>query len=165
MANEKNLKPVRSKSEAREKGKKGGKASGASRRRHKTMQETVLMVLKQPMDDIGMNKAKRSGVSLEGIDEYDLTAMTGVVLGQVRSAANGNSQAAQNVAEWIDLAAKHKRDALEIEKKQAEIEKLKAEVDRLRAGQNADDDDMVMQFIDGMKGTASGNDPADEETD
>lgn len=124
--------------------KKGGKASGVSRRRHKTLQETVLMITKLPMDDLGIMKAKRSGVDIDSIDEYDLTAMTGMVLGQIRAAANGNSQAAQVVAEWMDLATKHKKDQLEIERLQAEIE-------RLRAGKDVEDDDQVLQFIEGMK--------------
>lgn len=144
MANEKNLRPVRSKSEAREKGKKGGKASGVSRRRHKTLQETVLMISKLPMDDLGIMKARRSGVDIDSIDEYDLTAMTGMVLGQIRAASNGNSQAAQVVSEWMDLATRHKKDQLE-------IQRLQAEIDRLRSGQNAEDDDQVLQFIEGMK--------------
>ena len=146
MANEKNLKPnsERTPRERKELAKKAGKASGVSRRRHKTMQETVLMILKQPMDDIGLNNAKRAGVDLSGIDEYDLTAMTGMILGQVRAAAHGNSQAAQVVADWMDLATKHKKDQLE-------IEKLKAEIERLRAGQDSADDDQVLQFIEGMK--------------
>lgn len=149
MANEKNLKPVRTESEAREKGRKGGKASGASRRRHKSLQETMLMVSKLPLDDIGLNRAKRTGVDITGVDEYDMTALTAVVLGQVRAAANGNSQAAQVVAEWLDLATKHKRDQLE-------IEKLKAEIEKLKSGQGTEDDDMVLQFIRGMR-----NDTAD----
>lgn len=146
MANEKNLKSnsERTPRERKELAKKAGKASGVSRRRHKTMQETVLMILKQPMDDIGLNNAKRAGVDLSGIDEYDLTAMTGMILGQVRAAAHGNSQAAQVVADWMDLATKHKKDQLE-------IEKLKAEIERLRAGQDSADDDQVLQFIEGMK--------------
>ena len=150
MANEKNLKPVRTKSEARERGQKGGRASGASRRRHKTMQETVLMILKQPMDDIGLNNARRAGVDLRGIDEYDLTAMTGMILGQVRAAAHGNSQAAQVVAEWTDLATKHKKDQLE-------IEKLKAEIDRIKMGSGMGDQDSEFlnawkqSIIDGFK--------------
>ena len=37
LANEGNLKPVRTKSEARERGRNGGKASGEARRRKKTM--------------------------------------------------------------------------------------------------------------------------------
>lgn len=144
MANEKNLKPVRTKSEARERGRKGGKASGASRRRHKSLQETMLMVSKLPLDDIGLNRARRTGVKIEDVDGYDMTALTAVVLGQVRAAANGNSQAAQVVAEWMDLATKHKKDQLE-------IEKLKAEIEKLKAGQDSADDDQVLQFIEGMK--------------
>ncbi len=41
MANEKNLKPVRTKSEARERGKKGGEASGKSRREKRTIQNIL----------------------------------------------------------------------------------------------------------------------------
>lgn len=149
MANEKNLEKgkatrIRSGEEAARKGRKGGKASGASRRRHKSLQETMLMVSKLPLDDIGLNRARRTGVKLDDVDEYDMTALTAVVLGQVRAAANGNSQAAQVVAEWMDLATKHKKDQLE-------IEKLKAEIERLRAGQDSADDDQVLQFIEGMK--------------
>lgn len=153
MANEKNLEKgkatrIRSGEEAARKGRKGGKASGASRRRHKSLQETMLMIAKQPLDDIGLNRVRRTGVSLVGVDEYDMTALTAVVLGQVRAAANGNSQAAQVVADWMDLATKHKKDQLE-------IEKLKAEIEKLKAGQGTEDDDMVLQFIRGMKdGTA-----------
>lgn len=44
--NEKNLKPVRSKEEAREKGKRGGKASGEARREKKQFQQAVLAALK-----------------------------------------------------------------------------------------------------------------------
>lgn len=42
MANEKNLKPIRSASEAREKGKKGGVASGKKRREKKTVQKLLI---------------------------------------------------------------------------------------------------------------------------
>lgn len=45
MANENNLKPVRSTSEAREKGKKGGIASGEARRKRKTLKEELLLLL------------------------------------------------------------------------------------------------------------------------
>ena len=154
MANENNLRPVRTKSEAREKGQKGGKASGVSRRRHKSLQETMLMISKLPLDDIGINRAKRSGVDVSQVDEYDMTALTAVVLGQVRAAANGNSQAAQVVAEWMDLATKHKRDQLE-------IEKLKAEIDRLKMGSGMGDQDneflnaWKQSIIDGFKGGES----------
>ena len=45
MANEKNLKPPRTKSEARERGKKGGKKSGEVRRERKALKEQLLLLL------------------------------------------------------------------------------------------------------------------------
>lgn len=51
MANENNLNPVRSENEAREKGKKGGIASGEARRRKKTIRETLEMMLAGQMPD------------------------------------------------------------------------------------------------------------------
>lgn len=47
MANEKNLKPIRTKSEAREKGKNGGIASGIARREKKTVQKILSDYLDQ----------------------------------------------------------------------------------------------------------------------
>ena len=47
MANEKNLKPVRTESEAREKGRKGGIASGEARRKRKTLKEELLLMLSE----------------------------------------------------------------------------------------------------------------------
>lgn len=45
MANEQNLKPVTSKKEARERGRKGGLASGEARRKRKTLKEELLLML------------------------------------------------------------------------------------------------------------------------
>lgn len=45
MANEQNLKPVKSKKEARERGRKGGLASGEARRKRKTLKEELLLML------------------------------------------------------------------------------------------------------------------------
>lgn len=47
MANEKNLKPVRSTSEARKKGKAGGIKSGKVRAERKTLKEELLLLLAQ----------------------------------------------------------------------------------------------------------------------
>lgn len=51
MANEQNLQPVRSKSEARERGRAGGKASGKSRKERKIFREAILAVLAEPLTD------------------------------------------------------------------------------------------------------------------
>ena len=45
MANEQNLKPIRSKKEARDKGRAGGKASGKARREKKLLRDTLLELL------------------------------------------------------------------------------------------------------------------------
>lgn len=47
VANEKNLKPVRSKEEARERGKKGGIKSGKVRAERKTLKEELLALLSE----------------------------------------------------------------------------------------------------------------------
>ena len=47
MANEQNLQPVRTKKEAREKGRKGGIASGKVRAARKTLKEELLLLLAQ----------------------------------------------------------------------------------------------------------------------
>ena len=47
MSNEQNLKPVRSKEEARERGSKGGKKSGEARREKKLLKEELMLLLAQ----------------------------------------------------------------------------------------------------------------------
>ena len=47
MANEQNLKPVSSKKEARDRGRKGGLASVESRRKRKTLKEELLLMLSE----------------------------------------------------------------------------------------------------------------------
>lgn len=47
MANEQNLKPVRTKSEARERGKNGGIKSGEARKQRKTLKEELLLLLSE----------------------------------------------------------------------------------------------------------------------
>ena len=60
MANEKNLKPVRTKEEARERGKKGGIASGKARQERKAFKEALILALTTKKDnktiqDIGID--------------------------------------------------------------------------------------------------------------
>ena len=47
MAGKENLRPVSSKDEARERGRKGGLASGESRRKRKTLKEELLLMLSE----------------------------------------------------------------------------------------------------------------------
>ena len=47
MANEQNLQPVRTKKEARERGKNGGIKSGEARRERKSLREELLLLLEE----------------------------------------------------------------------------------------------------------------------
>ena len=149
MANKENLKPVRSKSEARKKGAQGGKASGLARRRRKSLGEAAQMAAKLPLNELGKNALKRRGLDLSSVDPEDLNGISALAMGQLLAGIQGNSQAAQVFADWLDLEMKHQKDRLE-------IVKLKAEIERLKAGQDSGDDDMVLQFIEGMKNGSEG---------
>lgn len=72
--NEKNLKPVRSKEEAREKGKRGGKASGEARREKKQFQQAVLTALKTST-------------------EHGSTMLEDIVAAQIKRALEGDTRA------------------------------------------------------------------------
>ncbi len=89
MANKNNLKPIRSKNEAREKGKKGGIKSGEVRRKRKAMKEQMEMLLTLPFKQKKQLKfIKDLGVEDENIDNQMalIVAMYGKALkGDVQS--------------------------------------------------------------------------------
>lgn len=86
MANNENLKPIRTKSEAREKGKNGGKASGKKRRELKTMKLMLDYLLSKKIE----NKQGKKVTTLEGI-----------MLAQIKQALSGNTKAAQFIRDTL----------------------------------------------------------------
>lgn len=73
MANEKNLKPVRTKREARERGKKGGQKSGEVRREKRLLRDCMNDLLDLPVNDTKKwNKLSRMGIDAENIDNRAL---------------------------------------------------------------------------------------------
>ena len=93
MANEKNLKPIRTKSEAREKGKKGGKKSGEVRREKKTFKDLAKTILSLSTTDETMVEIARS----MGVENPDNKQM--VVIGLTLSAIKGNHNAFDRLLE------------------------------------------------------------------
>lgn len=89
MANPQNLvPPVRTTSEARERGKNGGKKSGEARRRKKTMQELAQAMLSCRVTDDAL---KDKFASL-GFDTNKMTMAEAMIAGQVMEAMkNPNS--------------------------------------------------------------------------
>ena len=92
MPNEKNLIPMdqRSESEARELGKKGGIASGAARRRRRSLKEAADLYLSLPVTDWRRaNKLLRRQVDPEDIDNQ-----MAMIAGLTDAATDGDARAA-----------------------------------------------------------------------
>ena len=112
MANERNLKPARTKSEARERGRKGGIASGESRREKKTFRETLEALLDRKLErprltgreavavalfekamsgDVKAFQELRDTVGEKPVDKQELSGSLDVVsiLEEARRRANG----------------------------------------------------------------------------
>ena len=99
MPNEKNLIPMdkRSKSEARELGRKGGEASGASRRRKRSLKEAADLYLSLPVSDRKMwNKISRRGVDPEDIDNQ-----MAMIIGLTVAATAGDAKAAKVIVDLL----------------------------------------------------------------
>ena len=75
MANEKNLKPIKtlSKEEAKKRGSKGGKKSGEVRRQKRLLKDCMIELLELPVTDIkSWNKLSKLGINIENIDNKAL---------------------------------------------------------------------------------------------
>ena len=140
--NDENLIPVRSENEAREKGKKGGKASGASRRRSKSIAQIISTIEKLPLNEVGKSYLKRGGLDLTDVDPEDLTMMDGAVAGVFLAALKGNPKALDQLARF---KAQQQKDKLEIEKLKAEVRTLKA---MLEPPENKQDDGFIDALAD-----------------
>lgn len=90
------LKPVQSKEEAKERGRKGGIASGKARREKKAMKETLEALLSMPMKS---GKA----VDVEAVKNFaalkgkNITVQEAMAIAMLQKAMKGNVKA----AEWI----------------------------------------------------------------
>lgn len=92
MANEENLIPFseRSESEARENGRKGGIASGAARRRKRSMKEAADYYLSLPETD----RRRVNALLRDAVDAEDIDNQMSVVMGITEAAKRGDARAA-----------------------------------------------------------------------
>ena len=97
MANEDNLQVIRSKTEAREKGKKGGIASGEARRRKKTMREALEQLLYHGQ----IPETTKSMMRAEGIDEDEMTHQMVITRSLIAKAESGDVQAYNAICQMI----------------------------------------------------------------
>lgn len=91
--NEQNLKPVRTKSEARERGRAGGKASGKARRRKADFRKTLNMLLTAEID----SPEWKPMLDAMGVD---CTLESAMLMAQIKQAMLGSTKAATFVAKY-----------------------------------------------------------------
>lgn len=99
MANEKNIIPHQFKSgkEAREAGAKGGVASGAARRRKKSLKEAADLYLSLPVAD----RRLWNRMAKLGVDPGDIDNQMAMIIGLQQAAAAGDSKAAKVVFDLL----------------------------------------------------------------
>ena len=126
MANEQNLIPTnkRSKSEARENGKKGGIASGKARRKKADFQKALKLVLSSEVSNENL------AVALENLG-YEKTNEMAIALNTVQKAVKGDLRAVELIErstammnkDTLDKAEQKERiKALQLENKRKELE-------------------------------------------
>jgi hypothetical protein len=120
--NDKNLIPIseRTKSEAREIGAKGGRASGVSRRRRKTMEQCAKFILSLPANSKeDWETLIAAGVSLDNTDPDDIDNMTVVNAALIAAAKAGDVKAYNALRDVIrdDEYLKIEKERLKLEKK------------------------------------------------
>lgn len=85
MANEKNLRPPYSPNEARSFGAKGGKKSGESKRRKKTIAETIDKLLNEKIkDQRQLAIIEKSGMPINGTPTYKDFLVASVIMKSIK---------------------------------------------------------------------------------
>ena len=100
MAGKDNLIPVRSESEAREKGKNGGIASGKARREKKAMKDTLNDLLSMPLKS-GKAADVETIKNLAALKGKNITVQEAIMLAQIQKAMKGDTRAAEYVRDTI----------------------------------------------------------------
>lgn len=119
MANEKNLKPVRSKEEARERGKKGGIKSGETRRRKTALRNTMNRLLTMQAEVEGLSDVLRADGGESTYEEIIAMAM-------IQQASLGNVKAYQAIMKTVGQTEKSEAD-LEEQKSKVELNRARKE--------------------------------------
>lgn len=136
MANERNLVPQaeRSPSEAREMGRKGGIASGKSRRRKKDMKAKMKLLLSLPAADNDQAELEAMGVDPEDMDN-EMVLVKALFL----AAANGDTKAFDRIQDVLGKSVAREDLALR-----------KQEMKR-KASDGTDTEDMIGKYLDALE--------------
>lgn len=111
MPNEKNLIPFdeRTEEEQREIRSSGGRASGVSRRRKKSLREAADLYLSLPV----ANRRAWNKISAEGVDPDDIDNQMAMIIGLTQKAIKGDAKAAKII---VDLIGPERKEDSAMEK-------------------------------------------------
>ena len=100
MPNEQNLIPFdeRTEEEQREIRASGGRASGVSRRRKKSLREAADLYLSLPV----ANRRAWNKISAEGVDPEDIDNQMAMIIGLTQKAIKGDAKAAKIIVDLLD---------------------------------------------------------------
>lgn len=120
MMSREDLTPVRTKSEAKERGRNGGIKSGESRRRKKLMKEQMSALLSLA----NKNKKMEKVMSSMGIKKSDQNNQMALVTSVFFKAMNGNTNAVNIVRELVGERVQEFNIATNTDPKVKELQKL-----------------------------------------
>ena len=115
MPNEQNIVPYQfdsnqSREQAAKNGAAGGRASGVSRRRKKSLREAAELYLSLPV----ANRRAWNKISAEGVDPDDIDNQMAMIIGLTQKAVKGDAKAAKIIVDLLDKqTGKTADDALE----------------------------------------------------
>ncbi len=141
MANNENLKPVRTKSEARERGKNGGKKSGETRRRKADFRKTLNQLLTTKIESDMTPILEALGI--------ESTLESAMLMAQIKEAMMGNTKAAYFVAQYAGQSAQTEADDKE---QSIRTERAKRARD-VEVGDKEASDDNIKDFLKAMNPT------------
>lgn len=141
MANNENLKPVRTKNEARERGRNGGKKSGEVRRRKADFRRTLNLLLTAEIDSPEWTPFLET-LGLES------TLESAMLAAQIKEALAGNTKAAYFVAQYAGQSSEPEEN---IRNREADTELKKARK-QVVTGENETDEalDKLDQILKGI---------------
>lgn len=141
MANEKNLIRL-SPSEAREYGRRGGKASGEARRRKADFRKTLNMLLTAEID------SEEWKLVLEALG-VECTLESALLMAQIKEAMQGNTKAAYFVAQYAGQSGQTDAD---LEEQKIRTDRAKRARDQ-EIGDSDSKDDNIQSFLNAMRPT------------
>jgi len=118
VANEYNLKPVRSEREARELGRKGGKKSGEARRRKAALRDTMNRLLTMQVNVEGLSDVIRADSG------EDTTYEDVITMAMIQQAMMGDVKAYQAIMKVVGQTERSEED-LEEQKSKIELNKAR----------------------------------------